>query len=692
MFVEKNKKGTNGYEQLLDMLQTNHHARIKFALNSLIHKLHLYDLIIKLRSSCLQVEKELAIHKNEDGEIDDNFKCDEEFYSCALEEIFRTFVNAKMLLTQPKRFLPVGTQFEINTIDFPDPYPAVFRYFRFGELLKNFVILLNLPSHSVIMPINNMIAELLETDNGMRFLCSSDEINDIISLLCGSLTKNTLRVNPTLGLHLAYRLRALSYLDELSAFDIESAEPDSAPMLEVLQGLYNLTLANIGNIGKSSVVHVVSQAGYLDILLKLIKKKETKKRSPSRGYVSDIISLCFKFTSSVTFAQKYCTEICDLVAANFPEMQDVQLWLKPYKDMSNEVAAACEILKSSVDSCTALPPKIICAIRLLKFLSIPKSDRDLCPMQFDGEYDELKYKFNVLQIYSLDGLTSLTLMLQKLTKHYEQPYLYSSRLIGRQGLLLVAFVLPAVQLLRRMLIYVIQVRNTEFKDLTAVPVLLQTFALMQAVPINGQAHTDALRVCREIVETLLAYTQPIYSKDSSENDALNKSLWTQMMSEVLKYTIEYPTNFVSGLMVLSELLPLPLPLQCRVALLPAEATKLANSRRLWSAHLHSLSSLLESMIALTSMSNCHPLLQILRRVCVQLSDLAAPTAQIVVRTLCDAILPLLEPPKMDSSLPRLLNFLARLMTHGSIKATFLFIVNTIEKYQSMITLMTDIFK
>ncbi|CAB0018008.1 unnamed protein product [Nesidiocoris tenuis] len=490
----------------------------------------------------------------------------------------------------------------------------------------------------------------------------------------------------------AYRLRALSYLDELSAFDIESAEPDSAPMLEVLQGLYNLTLANIGNIGKSSVVHVVSQAGYLDILLKLIKKKETKKRSPSRGYVSDIISLCFKFTSSVTFAQKYCTEICDLVAANFPEMQDVQLWLKPYKDMSNEVAAACEILKSSVDSCTALPPKIICAIRLLKFLSIPKSDRDLCPMQFDGEYDELKYKFNVLQIYSLDGLTSLTLMLQKLTKHYEQPYLYSSRLIGRQGLLLVAFVLPAVQLLRRMLIYVIQVRNTEFKDLTAVPVLLQTFALMQAVPINGQAHTDALRVCREIVETLLAYTQPIYSKDSSENDALNKSLWTQMMSEVLKYTIEYPTNFVSGLMVLSELLPLPLPLQCRVALLPAEATKLANSRRLWSAHLHSLSSLLESMIALTSMSNCHPLLQILRRVCVQLSDLAAPTAQIVVRTLCDAILPLLEPPKMDSSLPRLLNFLARLMTHGSIKATFLFIVNTIEKYQSMITLMTDIFK
>lgn len=45
--------------------------------------------------------------------------------------------------------------------------------------------------------------------------------------------------------------------------------------------------------------------------------------------------------------------------------------------------------------------------------------------------------------------------------------------------------------------------------------------------------------------------------------ALSKSLWTEMVQEILKYTKLSPSTFVTGLTVLSELLPLPLPLQTR---------------------------------------------------------------------------------------------------------------------------------
>lgn len=45
--------------------------------------------------------------------------------------------------------------------------------------------------------------------------------------------------------------------------------------------------------------------------------------------------------------------------------------------------------------------------------------------------------------------------------------------------------------------------------------------------------------------------------------ALSKSLWTEMVQEILKYVKLSPSTFVTGLTVLSELLPLPLPLQTR---------------------------------------------------------------------------------------------------------------------------------
>lgn len=677
------------------MVQSNHHARIKFSLSSLLHKLNFYDLLLKLHCNCEKLEKELESHRNDDGEIDEKFKFDEEFFTCALEEILHTYVNAVMLMSQPKRFLPVTSQFEINVLDFPDPYPALYTYFRFAGLLKSFVVLLNLRNHSVIMPINNIIAELLETDEGMKFMASSREINVIICLMLGSSPKNNKnvpRVNPTLGLHLAYRLRALSYLDEISSLPLDKVDPDDSSVIDILQGLYNLTLSNIGNIGKSAVVHVVSQGGNVVVLLNILRLKASKKRSPSRGYLCDLLVLCIKFSSTVPFLQKHCAELIELVSTDFPEIQDAQKWLKPYKNMAGEVTAACETLKSSIETCTTLPPEMICAVRLLRHVCIPRGDKDLCRLQDNSEYVELKYKFNVLQVYALEGLAHLTTILQKLCRHYEQPFLYSSRLIGRQGLLLVAFILPAVQLIRRMLTHVIRARNTDFKDLSAVPVLLQAYALMQAVPLNAQANTDALRVCREIIETLLAYTQPISSEDSTENEALNKSLWTSMMSEVLKFTSEVPLNFVTGLMVLSELLPLPLPLQCRTPLSDSESAQLTNSRRLWSAHLLSLNPLLEAMIALMSTSSCHPLLQILRRVCVQLADLAAPSALLVVRTLTDSVLPLLDASHVDSTLSRLLNFLARLMTHGSVKAAFLFLITSNEKYKGIIQSMTEIFK
>ncbi|CAH1398905.1 unnamed protein product [Nezara viridula] len=683
----------SGYQRLIKLLEEKNHARVKYSICSIICKLHLYEQLIKLHSSVTNINRENA----ENEEI-------YEIISNILDNILQVFVDAPRMISQPKRFLPVSAQFEISN-SFPDPYKAIYTYFRFSNILDDFISLLSHPTASclpsILAPVNGIISELLESCDGLKFLLSTSNVNKLIRLLLGSPSSSENEigrpgVNPTLGLHAAYRLQALSYLDALSSLP-NSSDPDKPEILDILHGIFSLTLSNVGNIGKASVVHVLSQGNNMDILLDLLKHKSaTRKRSPSRGYICDLIILTVKLSTNMPFFQNYAENLLSLIP-DISELSEIQIWLKPLENQNtfsyDNIAPLCENLKNNVTDCTSLPGDLIMAVRLLRHLAIPRYDKDLSPLPSNQEYMELKYKCVILQLYSLDGITHLSSILQKLSEYYEQPALHSASLIGRQGLMLLSFIHPAVQLLRRMLTYVIKVRNTDFKDLTAVPILLNIYNLMQAIPINAQAHTDALRVCREIVETLLAYTQPICADTTAEADALNKSLWTSMITEVIKFCSNTPYNFISGLMVFSELLPLPLPLQTRKPLSDEEASRFVSARKMWSAHLHSLNPAIESMIATIGVSNYQPLLQLLRRVCVQLADLAAPSSLMVVRTLLDSIYSQMQNDNKTSQLARLLNFLACLMTHGPVKSAFLSLMKgKEEKYANLLSTLIDIFK
>ncbi len=64
-----------------------------------------------------------------------------------------------------------------------------------------------------------------------------------------------------------------------------------------------------------------------------------------------------------------------------------------------------------------------------------------------------------------------------------------------------------------------------------------------------------------------------------------------------RFTLTTPSNFLPGLSILSELLPLPLPLYCSQPLAEEEELKLISLRRLWSAFLHGVSSQLQEVLA-----------------------------------------------------------------------------------------------
>ena len=110
-----------------------------------------------------------------------------------------------------------------------------------------------------------------------------------------------------------------------------------------------------------------------------------------------------------------------------------------------------------------------------------------------------------------------------------------------------------------------------------------------------------------------------------------------MLKDLFGYVMTSPYTFLSGLVLVSELLPLPLPIQAREPLTEAQTQMTLNQRKLWGAHLLPLTSEIGDILRNLSGSSCQPLQQLLRRVCWQLADLSAPTALLVVRCLIDTV-------------------------------------------------------
>jgi len=156
-----------------------------------------------------------------------------------------------------------------------------------------------------------------------------------------------------------------------------------------------------------------------------------------------------------------------------------------------------------------------------------------------------------------------------------------------------------------------------------------------------------------MMDILVMFTKPeLVVQDGEEMADASSSCWCLMLQELFKHSLSAPHCFLSGLMVLSELLPLPLPVQSPQTSSSADLNAVLCLRRLWAVHLGpfytDISELLETLLE----SSCTPLQQALRRVGTQLADLspslATLIAQMVIKRIISEIEKQLEQPEVDS--------------------------------------------
>ncbi|XP_011634486.1 protein virilizer [Pogonomyrmex barbatus] len=622
----------NLYKNALTMLDMAKLARLKYALSSLFRKVHVYEYLEEVK----------------------------DFDKFGLTELMNAYVYAPTLMAQPKRQLPAGAQMEFEREHTRNPRTHLVAYFKHHKLTHNFLLTLSSPNCNLqmIKLIRRFLLHLSNTKEGLLYLLKDVEV---IRLILKALKYEL----PGAGRILAWRLQIAQHLIRLK----------QTSDWTTLKKLHSFL---IFPDGLRAILTVLPLADFIDILIPFLSDSNLCE------FAAEIISAVVRYSDRVDVFQNRAELILDK-AREHAILKDVMSYLTIAAQPSHwdycEVSSLVTIIRKNAEKAASLPGQLITSCRILHYLIFPSND-DIDPLE---PYIELKYRNALTQLFATDGLTALIAVMANVSEFYEQPFLHRSALTGRRGMALIALLLPCVKLIRALLERLVKCMATDFKDLTAVVPLLGVYSLIEAIPSNSMVQT----LSEEIVGTLLVFTQAVDS-DGSGNVA--KSLWTQMLGEVLKMISFRPCNFVPGLKLLTRLLP---PVLTPKETINEDATRILGLRKLWSAHLQAQAANLTETLRLLCSSWNGEVLFLLSTVCKQLSDLAAPTALLVGRCLLDGILT--TPLENNVPILALINDLAR---HAPMKATLLTLtspasraqVKSDQKYPPVIEMMCSTLK
>lgn len=628
------KSKCNLYKNALMMLDTAKLARLKYALSSLLRKVHTYEFLDEMK----------------------------ELNEFAVTELTNTYICAPTLMAQPKRQLPAGAQMEFEREQNRNPRCHLIAYFDYHKLLYHILVALTSPKSdlNLIKATRRFLLRISDTKEGLLHLLKEPEVTKLI-------LKALKYELPGAGSVLAWRLQVVQCLLRLKY------QPSDWLALKKLHSFL------IFPEGLQAIITVLPTGEFIDILIPHLSDPNLCEFS------AEIISATIRYSDRIEIFQNRAAIILEKSRAQ-AVLKDVTSYMTTaaqsthwnYGDVSQLVAC----IRKSADKAASLPGQLITACRILYYLVFP-SNNDMDPME---PYIELKYRNALTQLFAADGLTALVAVMASISEFYEQPFLHRAALTGRRGLALVALLLPCVRLTRALLERLVKCMATDFKDLTAVVPLLGVYSLVEAIPPVRIVQT----LSEEIVGTLLVFTQAVDS-DGSGNVA--KSLWTQMLGEVLKMVSLSPCNFRPGLKLLTRLLPPVLTLKETIT---EDAARVLGFRKLWSAHLQAQANNLIETLRLLCASWNTDLLLLLSKVCKQLSDLAAPTALLVGRCLLDGIIA--STPLENNVL--ILALLSELARHAPMKATLLTLtspasraqVKSDQKYPPVIEMMCVVLK
>jgi len=175
-------------------------------------------------------------------------------------------------------------------------------------------------------------------------------------------------------------------------------------------------------------------------------------------------------------------------------------------------------------------------------------------------------------------------------------------------------------ILRRVLNFSVDTRDDAFRDFTSIPWVVKTLHILYFTPEASGFEAEI----REIfVDSLSIYTKPRLAESAKgKTKNFSDSSWSHLIKEILAYGLSSPHCLTFSAVLLSRLLPLPLPVQVKKGK-DVDKKDFVQARNLWSAHLFPLSDQLKKMVKLFMTSTDPEVLKCAKKLVGQLADLSA---------------------------------------------------------------------
>ncbi|KAL7984173.1 hypothetical protein Chor_002743 [Crotalus horridus] len=656
----------SGYQRLLELILLDQTVRVVTAGSAILQKCHFYEILSEVKKIGDQLAENsppLPNHSESEqdpdagpergnqeyeNDVDAPMDMDNLLESSTmnegeieklinlLDEILHLMETAPHTMVQP----PVKSFPTTARITGPperdDPFPVLFRYLHNHNFLESVTLLLSNPITNVhpgvLQSVRDILRFLAQSQKGLLFFLSEYEAtNLLVRAFC-----------------------QFSDLDQEEGLQTDGAGDEAFPLW---------------------LLHSTQT-------LQCISELDSKsKKSVAYNYACILVLLVVQSSSDVQMLELYSAPLLKLCKAdeNNTKLQELSKWLEPLKTVRFEINCIpnlIEYIKQNIDSLmTQEGVGLPTALRVLCHIACP-------PPPVEGQQKDLKWNLAVIQLFSSEGMDTFIRILQKLNSILIQPW----RLHVNMGTTLhrvttISMARCTLTLLKTMLTELLRGGSFEFKDMRVPSALISLHMLLCSITLSGRLDSDEQKIQNDIVDILLTFTQGVNEKLTISEETLANNTWSLMLREVLTSVLRIPEGFFSGLILLSELLPLPLPMQTTQVIEPHDLAVALNTRKLWSMHLHVQAKLLQEIVRSFSGSTCQPIQHMLRRICVQLCDLASPTALLIMRTVLDLLVEDLQSNPEDKEkqytgqTTRLLALFDALASHKACKLAILHLIN-----------------
>jgi len=395
------------YSKLLELSTASQSTRTQFSFSSILTKLHLSELLERL----VTVTSDTASDASDESS---------EVISDILEQLRQIYQDLSLRMSQPARFLPSQSHFDLAGKQFGSPQTGYFCLISAYGVVELLVFLLTSPTTSdkeeLSSAVQSLVGAWLEDQSGLLYLANrTRQTNSLARALLGDRVEEReegkeseaeerremledqeegATTNCLLGSLLVHMVQAVRYLDiiqtDITRADTVRKEMETREVHNAILSLYGMTFTARG---REALVSVLTTGDHLDCLLTLIKHsseegKKDMKKSAIRGFASELLLLTIRTTDNVEFLQRYAVRLVELGKYDsHSKLAELVGWCVPITDSmvftEGGVEELTEVVKRNIEQGEereqtkegTLANELVTAVRILRHLVSPQCDR-----------------------------------------------------------------------------------------------------------------------------------------------------------------------------------------------------------------------------------------------------------------------------------------------------------------------------